>query len=134
MSHPSKPQFDRRDEVTISFSDSINLVRHEVHWTPKGVRLLTKWHFADGAEVEFAFDHKGERHCCSGIVVGCHPLDEPAGYYETILFFIETPCTTLQQAACDCRLAHREQQLHDGMAVRDGHRRSGLGDSFYRRG
>lgn len=107
MPPPVKSKIGRHEHVTVSFSDSISFGRQEVHWTPKGVRLLTKWHFADGAEVEFAFDHKGERHCCSGIVVGCHPLRAPAGFYETILFFIETPCTILQKAACDCRLARQ---------------------------
>ena len=94
-----------RSEVVVNFSDSINLVRDQVDWNPKGVRLLTKWHFSDGAEVEFSFDHAGERHCCVGIVVGCHPLTRPAGHFETVLFFTETPCLKLQKAACDCRLA-----------------------------
>lgn len=103
MPLPSKPRLG--GEVTVSFSDSIRLVRDHVHWTPKGVRLLTKWHFAEGTEIEFAFDHKGERHCCVGVVVGCRPLRQPAGFFEMVLFFIETPCTKLQKAACDCRLA-----------------------------
>lgn len=92
--------------ITVSFSDSLRLIREQVHWTPKGVRLLTKWYFTQGTEIEFAFDHKGERHCCVGVVVGCRPLRRPEGLFETVLFFIETPCTRLQKAACDCRLAH----------------------------
>ena len=99
-----------RPPITVSYSDSIGLVHDQVHWTPKGVRLLTKWHFALGAEVEFAFDHQGERHCCTGFVVNCHPLQEPAGFYETILYFADTPCERLYKAACDCRLA-RENHL-----------------------
>ena len=113
MPAPSKSNSGQSTQVTVSFSDSINLIRDQVHWTPKGVRLLTKWHFAEGAEVEFAFEHKGERHCCSGIVVGCHPLRQPAGFYETVLFFIETPCTKLQEAACDCRLARESEAIKD---------------------
>jgi hypothetical protein len=92
--------------VTVSFSDSISLVKKQVRWSPKGVSLLTKWPFQVGAEVEFAFDHESERHCCVGVVVACHPLRRPLGHYETVLFFVETPCTKLQKAACDCRLAH----------------------------
>jgi hypothetical protein len=103
MALPSKSKIGT--QVTVSFSDSIRLIRDQVDWTPQGVRLLTKWHFGEGTEVEFAFDHKGERHCCVGIVVGCRPLRQPAGFFETVLFFIETPCTRLQKAACDCRLA-----------------------------
>ncbi len=94
-----------KNEVVVHFSDSINLGREQVEWNPRGVRLLTKWYFADGAEVEFSFDHAGERHCCVGIVVGCQPLAQPAGHFETVLFFTETPCCKLQKAACDCRLA-----------------------------
>jgi hypothetical protein len=91
--------------VTVNFSDSISLDRRHVDWTPKGVRLHTKWAFAEGTEVEFSFDSKGERHCCVGVVVGCRPLPEASGRYETVLFFTEEPCTKLQKAACDCRLA-----------------------------
>jgi hypothetical protein len=105
MSPSSKSKGRSGVQITVSFSDSIRLIKDQVHWTPKGVRLLSKWHFAEGTEVEFAFDHEGERHCCSGVVVTCHPLREPSGFYEMILFFIETPCTKLQKAACDCRLA-----------------------------
>jgi hypothetical protein len=134
MPLPSKSKISDRAPITVSFSDSISLIRDQVHWTPKGVRLLTKWHFAEGTEVEFAFDHRGERHCCSGIVVGCHPLRQPAGFFETILFFIETPCTRLQKAACDCRLAHdgHRDETHftmttpsyDGATARPGRSRS----------
>jgi hypothetical protein len=92
-------------QVTVSFSDTVNLPRERVQWTPKGVQLLTKWPFPEGTELEFAFDHRGERHCCVGVVVACHPSRQPAGFYETVLYFIETPCTKLQKAACDCRLA-----------------------------
>ncbi len=95
--------------VTVSFSDSIDLANEQVQWTPKGVCLLTKWHFAEGVEVEFAFEHQGERHCCSGVVVACHPLREPQGCYETILYFVDTPCSKLQKAACDCNLARDGQ-------------------------
>ncbi len=101
----SKSRLRESKRVTVSFSDSIDLANEQVQWTPKGVCLLTKWHFADGAEVEFAFEHQGERHCCSGVVVGCHPLREPQGCYETILYFVDTPCSKLQKAACDCNLA-----------------------------
>jgi hypothetical protein len=62
--------------------------------------------------VEFAFDHKGERHCCAGVVVACHPLRTPAGFYEIVLYFVETPCSKLQKAACACKLA-REQLMHN---------------------
>jgi hypothetical protein len=110
MPLPSNTKTGSRVQITVSFSDSINLIHEQVHWTPKGVRLLTKWPFAVGSEVEFAFDHKGERHCCVGVVVSCHPLRQPAGCYEMMLYFIETPCTKLQKAACDCRLA-RENHL-----------------------
>ena len=103
MSLPTKSK--ERNEVVVNFSDSINLCRDQVEWNPKGVRLYTKWPFAEGAEVEFSFDHRGERHCSVGIVVGCHSLRSPVGYYETVLFFTETPCSKLQKAACDCRLA-----------------------------
>jgi hypothetical protein len=73
--------------VTVSYSDSINLIREQVRWTPKGVSLLTKWPFAVGAEVEFAFDHQGERHGCTGVVVACRALAEPAHHFETVLYF-----------------------------------------------
>ena len=94
--------------VTVSYSDSINLVKKHVKWSPKGVSLLTKWPFQVGAEVEFAFDHESERHCCTGIVVACHPLRRPLGFFETVLYFVETPCSELQKAASACRLAHEQ--------------------------
>ena len=102
--------------VTVSFSDSINLIKDQVKWSPKGVSLLTKWPFRVGAEVEFAFDHRGERHCCTGVVVACHPLRRPLGFFETVLFFVETPCSKLQKAASACRLA----PIKSGGASRDG--------------
>ena len=105
MALQSKSRLDDGDRVTVSYSDSINLIKDQINWTPRGVSLLTKWHFAEGAEVEFAFDHQGKRHCCTGVVVACHPLQEPRGCFETVLYFVETPCSTLQKAACDCRLA-----------------------------
>jgi hypothetical protein len=104
MALSSKRGTGQRGQVTVSFSDSINLIRDQLHWTPKGVRLLTKWSFAEGTEIEFAFDHAGERHCCSGIVVACRPLEHPEGCFDTVIFFVETPCQKLQKAACDCRL------------------------------
>jgi hypothetical protein len=64
----------------------------------------------EGTEVEFAFDHGGMKHCCVGVVVGCHPLEQPAGHFETVLYFVETPCSELQKAASDCRLA---RERHD---------------------
>ena len=105
MSIPSNDRAGRGARVTVSFSDSINLVKEQVHWTPKGVSLLTKWFFEEGTEVEFAFDHQGERHCCSGVVVACHPIRQLSGCFETVLYFVETPCIKLQKAASDCRLA-----------------------------
>ena len=109
MAIQNKPRAEEGKKVTVSFSDSINLIKDQVRWSPKGVSLLTKWPFRVGAEVEFAFDHQGERHCCTGVVVECHPLTRQVGFYETVLFFVETPCTKLQKAACDCQLA--EEQL-----------------------
>ena len=91
--------------VTVNYSDSISLGRKQVEWSPKGVSLLTKWPFSVGAEVEFAFDHQGERHCCTGVVVACRPLSKPVNHFETVLYFVETPCREAQKAACDCRLA-----------------------------
>lgn len=105
----SKSRITESKGVTVSFSDSINLANEQVQWTPKGVCLLTKWHFAEGVEVEFAFEHQGERHCCSGVVVACHPLMEPQGRFETILYFVDTPCSKLQKAASDCNLARDGQ-------------------------
>jgi hypothetical protein len=105
MATQNKTRSGEGGGVTVSFSDSIRLVRKQVRCTPKGVNILTKWPFQIGAEVEFAFDHDGARHCCSGVVVACHALQRPAGFYETVLFFVETPCSTFKKAACDCRLA-----------------------------
>ncbi len=106
MAAQTKTRSPERSQVTVSYSDSINLVRQQVQWSPKGVSLLTKWPFAVGAEVEFAFDHEGERHSCSGVVVSCQPLSKPENHYETVLYFVETPCKEALKAACDCRLAH----------------------------
>ena len=111
--------------VTVSFSDSINLINHQVKWSPKGVSLLTKWAFREGTEVEFAFDHRGERHCCTGVVVSCHPLRQPTGFFETVLYFVETPCSSLQKAACDCRLAHERQVNVSQLAEPVGHNGAG---------
>jgi hypothetical protein len=94
--------------VTVSFSDSIDLVKTQVQFSPKGVSLLTKWPFRVGAEVEFAFDHRGQRHCCTGVVVACHRLRRPLGFYETVLYFVETPCSELQKAASACQLAREK--------------------------
>jgi hypothetical protein len=120
MPTQNKSGNNQKRPVTVSFSDSINLANEQVQWTPKGVCLLTKWHFAEGVEVEFAFDHQGERHCCSGVVVSCHPLPEPQGHFETILYFVDTPCSKLQKAACDCNLAR------DGDAAKPTERKSKL--------
>ena len=106
MAVSTKTRQNDRTSITVSYSDSINLVRQQVQWSPKGVSLLTKWPFAVGAEVEFAFDHEGERHCCSGVVVACRPLQKPVNHFETVLYFVETPCEEAQKAAFDCRLAH----------------------------
>ncbi len=105
MAAPTKIRQTEGSRVTVSYSDSINLIREQVQWTPKGVSLLTKWPFSVGAEVEFAFDHQGERHCCMGVVVACRPLRRPENHFETVLYFVETPCEEAQKAACDCRLA-----------------------------
>src|SRR5476651_1680598 len=113
----SKTRAGEGVRVTVSFSDSIDLIKKQVHWSPKGVSLLTKWPFRVGAEVEFAFDHQGERHCCTGVVVACHPLRRPLGFYETVLFFVETPCSKLQKAACDCQLAHEMDGTQDEMPM-----------------
>src|SRR5476649_1916247 len=105
MAIGNKTRASGEPRVTVSYSDSINLVKKQVRWTPKGVSLLTKWPFQVGAEVEFAFDHLGERHCCAGVVVACHPLRRQLGFFETVLYFVETPCSSLQKAACECKLA-----------------------------
>jgi hypothetical protein len=109
MAAQTKTRENDGAQVTVSFSDSISLVRQQVQWSPKGVSLLTKWPFAVGAEVEFAFDHEGARHCCSGVVVACRPLQKPANHFETVLYFVETPCKEAQKAAFDCRLAHEQK-------------------------
>ena len=96
--------------VTVNFSDSVDLAKDQVQFSPKGVSILTKWPFQVGAEVEFAFDHLNERHCCSGVVVACRPVPRQAGFFETVLYFVETPCTSLQKAACDCKLADVDTQ------------------------
>jgi hypothetical protein len=105
MAAPTKTRQNEDSQITVSYSDSISLVRQQVQWSPKGVSLLTKWPFAVGAEVEFAFDHQGERHCCSGVVVACRPLRKPENHYETVLYFVETPCAEAVKAACECKLA-----------------------------
>jgi hypothetical protein len=92
--------------VTVNFSDAIQLRKQQVEWTPHGVSLITKWPFSVGAEVEFAFEHEGARHCCVGVVVACRPLPRREGLFSTVLYFIEVPCNELRHAACDCRLAH----------------------------
>ena len=117
MTIPSKSRSQEGMQVTVSYSDSINLIRDQVDWTPKGVRLLTKWPFRVCSEVEFALDHRGKRHCCTGVVVACRPLRQPEGYFETVLFFVETPCSKLQKAACACQLAREANQ-----PPQDGHR------------
>jgi len=114
MAIQNKPRANEGTRVTVSFSDSIDLVKKQVQWSPKGVSLLTKWPFRVGAEVEFAFDHQGERHCCTGVVVACHPLRRPLGFYETVLYFVETPCSKLQKAASDCRLSHDKPESLSG--------------------
>jgi hypothetical protein len=103
--------------ITVSFHDSIALVKNQIRWTPKGVTLLTKWHFDEGAEVEFGFEHNGEKHLCSGIVVACHPLRNPTGHFSTVLFFVEAPGAKLHQAACDCRLQEDEKRRSRGRAA-----------------
>ena len=95
--------------VTVNFSDSVDLAKKQVQFSPKGVSIMTKWPFQVGAEVEFAFDHQNERHCCSGVVVACHPMPQQAGFFETVLYFVDTPCISLQKAACDCKLADEDQ-------------------------
>jgi hypothetical protein len=113
MAIQSKPRAGEATRVTVSFSDSINLVKKQVQWSPKGVCLLTKWPFQVGAEVEFAFDHESERHCCTGVVVACHPLRRPLGLYETVLYFVETPCSELQKAASACRLSPEQLEAQE---------------------
>jgi hypothetical protein len=110
MAIQSKTRGGNDSRVTVSFSDSVALEKRQVQFSPKGVSLLTKWPFQVGAEVEFAFDHQGERHCCSGIVVSCRPMPRQAGFFDTVLYFVDTPCTSLQKAACDCKLADGDGQ------------------------
>jgi len=112
MAIRTKTKADEGERVTVNFSDSINLVKNQVKWSPKGVSLLTKWPFQVGAEVEFAFDHQGERHCCIGVVVACRDHPSQPGFFETVLYFVETPCPELQKAACDCQLAHEDGLSH----------------------
>ncbi len=101
----TKPRSGDNGRVTVSFSDSLDVAKKQVQWSPKGVSLLTKWPFQVGAEVEFAFDHQGERHCCSGVVVSCQPRPRETGMFDTVLYFVDTPCSSLQKAASDCKLA-----------------------------
>jgi hypothetical protein len=124
MAIQNKTRASEGRRVTVSYSDSINLVKKQVQWSPKGVSLLTKWPFRVGAEVEFAFDHQGERHCCTGVVVACHPLRRPLGFYETVLFFVETPCSALQKAAFDCLLHEQDGSRRQALAAADGHESS----------
>jgi hypothetical protein len=115
MAIQNKTRGNEGVRVTVSYSDSIDLVKKHVNWSPKGVSLLTKWPFQIGAEVEFAFDHQGERHCCAGVVVACRDKARQPGFYETVLYFVDTPCTKLQKAACDCQLAHEKDHVHEGV-------------------
>ena len=108
MATPTKSRAKPGAQVTVNFSSSVVLIEDQVHWTPRGVSLLTKWPFAEGTEVEFGFEHAGERHCCIGVVVACHPLRRPVGYFATVLYFVEVPCQELQKAASDCRLAKQD--------------------------
>ena len=117
MAIQNKTRQPEGERVTVSYSDSINLIKKQVKWSPKGVSLLTKWPFQVGAEVEFAFDHQNERHCCSGVVVSCHPLRRPLGLFETVLYFVETPGTKLQEAACACQLNREKQQALEAAAA-----------------
>jgi hypothetical protein len=126
MAIPSKPRAKKGVPVTVSFSDSINLINDQVKWSPKGVSLMTKWPFREGTEVEFAFDHRGERHCCTGVVVGCHPLRRPLGFFETVLFFVETPCSELQKAASDCRLAKQDRHAGTTQVTTHNHAVNGV--------
>jgi hypothetical protein len=104
----------RVQSVTVSFSDTIQLPKKKVEWTPNGVSLITKWPFAEGTEVEFGFEHRGARHCCVGIVVACRPLPRTANHYSTLIYFVEVPCNELCHAACDCQLAHPKHRPEGG--------------------
>ena len=133
MAIQNKTRATEGTRVTVSYSDSINLVKKQVQWSPKGVSLLTKWPFRVGAEVEFAFDHQSERHCCTGVVVACHPLRRPLGFYETVLYFVETPCSALQKAAHDCRLHEQAGSRSQTSMEADGHESpQDVGDSSSR--
>ena len=121
MAIQNKTRVGEGTRVTVSYSDSINLVKKQVQWSPKGVSLLTKWPFRVGAEVEFAFDHQRARHCCTGVVVACHPLRRPLGFYETVLYFVETPCSELQKAAFACRLNEQDGARTETASTADGH-------------
>jgi hypothetical protein len=111
MAIQTKTRAGNDGRVTVSFSDKIDVTKKQVQWSPKGVSLLTKWPFQVGAEVEFAFDHQGERHCCTGVVVACRPQDDQPGFFDTVLYFVDTPCSSLQKAACDCKLADGDGHL-----------------------
>jgi hypothetical protein len=115
-SRPSSSGMTRQQatSVTINFSDTIQLRKKHVEWTPNGVSLVTKWPFAEGVEVEFAFEHAGRRHCCVGVVVACRPIPRRPGLFSTLLYFIEVPCNELRHAACDCKLAHPRHRPQDG--------------------
>jgi hypothetical protein len=126
MAIPSKTRVNRGVPVTVSFSDSINLINDQVKWSPKGVSLMTKWPFREGTELEFAFVHRGERHCCTGVVVGCHPLRRPMGFFETVLFFVETPCSELQKAANDCHLAKQNRSAGTTQITTHNHAANGV--------
>lgn len=103
------------ERITVNFSDSVNLPDDGVRWSPRGVTLRTKWYFPEGTELEFAFDHAGERHCHRGIVVACRPLAAFPRSYLTVLYFFKKPCRKLQRAAHACRLDGEARE-----AFRDG--------------
>lgn len=127
MAIRTKPRADEGERVTVSFSDSINLVKKQVQWSPKGVSLLTKWPFQVGAEVEFAFDHQGERHCCIGVVVACRDFPDQPGFFETVLYFVDTPCSKVAKAAFECQLAQEQEaqsQVEASNQARAGHNRA----------
>jgi hypothetical protein len=105
MRNGTSQSLSRPRRVTLSYSDSIDLVNHQIEWSPKGVSLITKWPFAEGREIEFSFVHQGRRHRCIGTVVACHALREPRGFYSTLLYFVDEPCRQACAAACDCHLA-----------------------------
>ncbi len=88
---------DRRT-VTINFSDTSDCPPEEIHWCDHGVTLHSKWYLRQGAEVELGMDVGRKRHCCVGVVVHCESLSEP-GQYLVTLFFLEAPCTEIQDLA-----------------------------------